>query len=728
MATDGPQISPGQNGNGTTVYEFGPFRFDSGQRTLTRDGVEIKLKPKTLELLQLFVERDNEVINKQQMMEAIWPGAFVEEANLTVHVSQIRKLFAESNGHSLSIETFPKIGYRFTGDVRVVGSGSRGISSKNGVDRGIGAADGSASGTAVRRNISASRWITVGLAIFVAVAGGAFALQRWSGWMAKGALTVTRIPGTEQSTSISFSPNGEFIAHTVSYAGKRTLTLTNVNSGSSLQLLPTDDASYNGLTFSKDNSFLYFVKVGPEFNTLFKVPILGGTVTRVLDRVDNRISFSPDGRQFCFVRKLSDGVTAIMAANADGTDEREVARREAPQFYSGFEISWSPDGRLIANAAGTAGNSPNLQLIGVDVDTGQETLILDRKWSGIDGLEWLRDGSGLVAGIFEGPATPTQVWFIPFPAGEPRQITNDLENYGSVGVSADGSTIMAGQFTDNTSVWVISPGVAESAEPVRAGKHHKFNWIRWAPDGGFVFGSDASGNRDVWHTNLDGSGERTLTAGPQSNVMPVATADGRYIIFSAFRDNNGLFELWRMDSDGTNQVQLTPSGSGAWQPSLSPDGKWVFYTSGAMDGPPMKRRIWKVSVDGGEPTLYLERAAYQPDVSPDGKYIACWIKSDEKAKPQAAIFSIDGGDLLSIIDGPVGNRLDWTPDGKGLSYIVTADGVSNIWTQPLAGGPPKQETSFRSETIRSFDWAGDGRLLVSRFHKTRDVMLIRNFR
>ena len=83
---------------------------------------------------------------------------------------------------------------------------------------------------------------------------------------------------------------------------------------------------------------------------------------------------------------------------------------------------------------------------------------------------------------------------------------------------------------------------------------------------------------------------------------------------------------------------------------------------------------------------------------------------------------------MKLFEGPVGNRLDWAPDGKGLSYIVTADGVSNVWTQPINGGPPRQETRFTSETIRNSDWSRDGRLLVSRYNKTRDVILIRNFR
>ncbi len=728
MAINASHNSLENKENGVRVYEFGPFQLDTGQRTLTRDGVEIRLKPKTLELLQLFVERGNEVISKDQLMEGIWPGAFVEEANLTVHVSQLRKLLAESNGHSLSIETFPKIGYRFTADVRVVEPDSNISQRQNGFE--LKAEQGDQSSPTVRetpRTGRASRWIAVGLALLVAIAGGALAWRSWSGWLDRTTPTITRVPGTEQSSSIALSPNGEYLAHAVSKSGKRTLMMTHISSGSSVQLLPPDEALYYGMTFSPDNNHLYFIKSGAEFSTLYKIPILGGNVTKILDGVGMRISFSPDGSRFCFVRKLPGDVYSLVTVAADGSNEVEIARRTPPEYYAGRDISWSPDGNLIAVGAGTRGNNPKSQIVGVRTDSGAEIPLTEKRFSGFDGIEWLRDGSGLVAGMFEGPTSTTHVWLVPYPAGEPVRLTNDLENYGSVGVTEDSTTIMAGQFKDNTSVWVVPAEAPDQSSPVRSGKHHKFQWVRWTPDGGFIFGSDAGKNRDVWRMELDGSGDRQLTDGPDANVMPVATADGRYVVFAAFRDNNGLFELWRMNPDGSEQVRLT-NGSGAWQPSLTPDGKWVFYTSGKMDGPPMERRVWKVPVDGGTPVLFTELPAYQADVSPDGKFVICWIKSDEKASPKAAIFSIDGAYPLKVLDAPTGNRLDWTPDGKGISYIKTEGDTSNIWTQPIEGGLPRQETNFKSETIRNFDWSHDGRILVSRFHKSRDVMLIRNFR
>ena len=412
----------------------------------------------------------------------------------------------------------------------------------------------------------------------------------------------------------------------------------------------------------------------------------------------------------------------------DSTGERIVARRRAPDFYSTFEISWSPDGKLIANVAGTTMKDQAARIVGVNVETGEEQLLSESQWSAGDGLEWLPDGSGLIAGLFERPNAPTQVWLIPYPSGEPRRITNDLNNYGSVGVSADGKTVMAGQFKDHSSLWIVPHANPDEARSVTSEKHHLFRWVRWAPNGTLLFGSTANSRRDVWVMNPDGSGQRQLTSDDSTNVMPIASPDGRHIVFASTRAGKDAFNLWRTEANGGGLAQLT-AGNGETQPEISPDGKWVFYTSGPMDGPPLQRRVWRISLTGGgEPDQLTDAPAYAPDVSPDGRYVACWYKADNQTPWKVAIIPAEGGRPVKLLDIPQTNAVRWTPDGKGISFVKTADGVSNVWTQDLNGGPPVQVTKFTTEQIFNFDWFGDGRLVCSRIFKTRDIVLIRNFR
>ena len=100
-------------------YEFGPYRVDTVGRSLECRGEVIALPPKAVEVLAELVKRPGEVIGKKELMEAIWPETFVEEANLNQMVFLLRRALESSNG-SEYITTVPRRGYRFSGTVRTI--------------------------------------------------------------------------------------------------------------------------------------------------------------------------------------------------------------------------------------------------------------------------------------------------------------------------------------------------------------------------------------------------------------------------------------------------------------------------------------------------------------------------------------------------------------------------------------------------------------------------------
>jgi DNA-binding winged helix-turn-helix (wHTH) protein/tetratricopeptide (TPR) repeat protein len=101
-----------------TVYEFGAFVLDPGDRRLSRLGEPVPVSPKTFELLVALVERSGRVVEKHEMLALVWPGTFVEEANLAVHISTLRKTLGDGIAGVRYIETVPKRGYRFVAPVR----------------------------------------------------------------------------------------------------------------------------------------------------------------------------------------------------------------------------------------------------------------------------------------------------------------------------------------------------------------------------------------------------------------------------------------------------------------------------------------------------------------------------------------------------------------------------------------------------------------------------------
>src|SRR5262247_2974336 len=100
------------------IYEFGPYRLDAAERLLSRDGEVVPLQPKVFDLLLALVERHGRLLEKDELLKAVWPDTIVEEVNLANNISILRKTLNQ-NGH-LYIETAPKRGYRFVASVKEV--------------------------------------------------------------------------------------------------------------------------------------------------------------------------------------------------------------------------------------------------------------------------------------------------------------------------------------------------------------------------------------------------------------------------------------------------------------------------------------------------------------------------------------------------------------------------------------------------------------------------------
>jgi DNA-binding winged helix-turn-helix (wHTH) protein/tetratricopeptide (TPR) repeat protein len=105
---------------GVSAYRFGAFELRPRDFTLARYGVALKLSPKAFDMLRILVERHGEVVGKRELIAALWPDTFVEESNLTVHVSAIRKALNVEGAPEQFIENVPKRGYRFFAPVTVV--------------------------------------------------------------------------------------------------------------------------------------------------------------------------------------------------------------------------------------------------------------------------------------------------------------------------------------------------------------------------------------------------------------------------------------------------------------------------------------------------------------------------------------------------------------------------------------------------------------------------------
>jgi len=94
-------------------YEFGPYRVDPSRRLLLRNGEVVPLTPKAFDTLLFLVQNSARIVEKAELMKALWPDSFVEEGNLTQNVFLLRKAFGESATEHRYIVTVPGRGYRF---------------------------------------------------------------------------------------------------------------------------------------------------------------------------------------------------------------------------------------------------------------------------------------------------------------------------------------------------------------------------------------------------------------------------------------------------------------------------------------------------------------------------------------------------------------------------------------------------------------------------------------
>jgi Tol biopolymer transport system component len=127
---------------------------------------------------------------------------------------------------------------------------------------------------------------------------------------------------------------------------------------------------------------------------------------------------------------------------------------------------------------------------------------------------------------------------------------------------------------------------------------------------------------------------------------------------------------------------------------------------------------------------YPSRGGALCAISPDGKWIACRYADDLAPTSKIAVIPAAGGSPLYVFVLPSGaSRLHWSPDQKGVQYLLSRKGATNVWEQQLTGGAPRQLTNFTSGLIFDFAWTRDGKiLLLAKGENISDVVLINNFR
>ncbi len=720
---------------------FGPFEVDLRAGELHKNGAKLKLQEQPFQILRVLLENPGKVVTREELRKRIWPtDTFVDfDHGLYTAITKLREALHDSSERPRFVETLPRRGYRFVAPVSVEAQGKH--SGETVSSHPAAAAADSSSGAEQKAAISTlsksaprslrklTAPLAVGFFVVMALTVGAYKSSWYWRTASTQNLQLTKLTDIRKVELAGISPDGRYFAYAQRDREGLGLWLREVATrSSSVQILPAESVEFAGLTFSPDNTFIYFVrseKNHPGFRHLYKMPTLGGPAKLVLRDVDSPVSFSPDGEQFVFTRGItSRRVVEVRIADADGAhDHLLVAMQDAAPFHQSGP-AWSPDGRTIAVSAMLLGEQVRWGLETVSVTDGS----VHELYSGRNKIGrplWLQNGHGLLVAL-DSRTNQGQLWEISFPGGKWRRLTNDLTDYEDdrIDVTRDGKAAVIIAWDMSGDVWEAPAADLFSAQQLESSALPLLQ-VAPGPSGKIL----AAGlDSQLWIMNSDGS-QRTIFADHPARA-PVSC--GQFVIFMSSTIQWDTEGLMRADGDGSNVTKLASGHVGS--AACSPDGKFVFYDN--VDRP---QKIRKLAVGGGIPieiaNIPIEGHESHVALSPDGGLLAYLYR--QPAEPSTSAWRIvvipsTGGQPIRqySVPGEI-HTMRWSPDGRGLQYTMAifASGTANIWEQLLAGGEPRQLTAFASGRIYDFNWSADGkRLLMTRGDLNGDVVLLTGFR
>ena len=529
-------------------------------------------------------------------------------------------------------------------------------------------------------------------------------------------MQISRLTDSGEVNQAAISPDGRYIVYVLAEGERQSLRVRNVSTKSDVEVLPPDTLAFAGVSFSPDGDHVYFVrsdKATVNYRYLYMMPVLGGAPHQLLRDVDTPVSFSPDGRQIAFMRGVPNGVqTEVHIANADGTDDRVFVSLHMPAF-SMFGATWSPDGKSLAVSWFEYGQQKQWHLSLFSIADGARKDL----YSGPDVAgrpAWLADGRAMIVPFFSDSGG--QLWLVSVPGGERQRFTNDLSDYGAmISITQDSRFLTALERRQVSHIWVLPDGQTAQAKQITSGETADTQ-VTPSLNGKLLIRTQSG---DLVLMN-PANGERAPLTFDGKNRSSSSSCGDRYFVFDLVR--NDEVDLWRADSEGLNPTKLADE---AFSVDCSPDGKWVLF--GTSHG------VYRVPVEGGSPTKVQQVSQLSDSArySPDGKWIAYgYQQTSPVVLLRMAVVPISGDAAPRSFAYPLGGMgLHWSPDGKGLQFLLTRKGATNVWEQPLSGAAIRQVTQFTSGAIFDFSWSRDGkRLFLARGETSRDVILISNSR
>ncbi len=343
--------------------------------------------------------------------------------------------------------------------------------------------------------------MTVGIiaAVAIGLAGVAFGLWSWMGVRTAEApsqepfqtMRMTSVTGGSDIMNAAISPDGRYLATLRANDGLVGIQVTQVATGSEVQVMPPQNIPVRGLSFSADGEYLYYLRRDPDnqsYSALFEIPSLGGASRKRLFDVDSPVGFSPDGRQVAFIRGVPQkGETLLMVADLASGAERMLGKVVQPeQLPLAIRPAWSPDGARVATVVLDTEAGIRLEVVTFELSDGRRVQAGDVHQSPeIGSIAWLGDDGLALSALDIGAGFVSQIFRLSYPGGSESRLTNDINQYYDLTATADGKTIAATRDTRNANIYEASLEGDGGPRQVTTGSSNsgRVNELRPASDG-----------------------------------------------------------------------------------------------------------------------------------------------------------------------------------------------------------------------------------------------------
>lgn len=711
------------------LYEFGKFRFNAKTNTLWRDDELISLSPKALELLKLLIEKQGEVVSKQEIFEKVWADTFVEDGVLTQNIYTLRQtLGTDENGKQL-IENIARRGYRLSVPIF-----------KKSEELKVRSEEIEKPKTTLYSLLLTPYFVValISLIALISFVGYRFLNSQTpqTSQNSLAELKFSQITDTGDVSYLTVSPDGNVVAFVRNFE----IYLQTLADNQETKITLGNPPKIGCLQFSADGNSIFFGTIfnRDEKGNIFQISKNGGAAELIAENVWSGFSISPNGQNVAFVRKIpAENKQSLVVKNLVTKIEKSLKTLSLPEeFYWNNYPAWSADGKKIALVA--VNQTEHLSRILLIDENGSSQDLKPNNFRNVEQIVWSAQENSLIAAANDGKNF--QLWKISTIDNSVKRLTNDLNSYLGIAVSNDRKKLVSRQRIYFSNIWTAQKNDLTNLKQLTNGtsRNDGLRGLSWLDDENIVYTSNDEKIRDwnLWLLKIADGSRQKLTADVETqNDYPTVSPDKKAIYFSS--DRNKQSRIWRIEADGKNSLQITFGEDETHHfPQISPNGKWLYFIIKSGRNSTIGRK----SLQENSVQELTGKTNYTAGnfltLSPNGKFLAFQninfqTKSEvESPQFQMAFLSTDNPQNVELKNITAWQqRIEWSPDSNFFEYLTGNVKQSSIVRQSISNtSSPEKILTSNDAIIFNFAWSPSGEhLAISRGQLLRDVVLLTDF-